>query len=105
MSIFSAKVKSMRKGMGWTQDELARRVGVSRSCVGNWEQGLREPDFETTEALADVFNCDIDYLVGKKSDNNLSVDEMYVIECMRADTNTKERLISYAKFLLNGGEI
>ena len=104
MGLFANRVKSIRKERGWTQDDLAKRVGVSRSAVGNWEQGLREPEFETLEAVADVFNVDLDYLVGNKAPD-LSVDERYVVECMRSDYHMADMLLSYAKFLTTEGKI
>ena len=40
---------------------------VSRSTIGMYETGSREPDFETCEAIADIFNVDMDYLLGRTS--------------------------------------
>lgn len=40
-------------------------LDVSRSTVGMYETGGREPDFETMEAIADIFNVDMDYLMGR----------------------------------------
>lgn len=61
---FAYKLKSLRELREWSQEELARRLGVSRSKIGNYEQGTREPKFEDLEAIADVFNCPISYLIG-----------------------------------------
>lgn len=36
---------------------------ISRSTVGMYESGAREPDYETLESIADIFNVDIDYLL------------------------------------------
>lgn len=99
MSIFSKRVKQLRKDNGWSQDEMAQRLGVTRSAIGNWEQGTREPTYEMLEAIADVFNCEMQYLIGEKPASDLSVDERYVIECMRSSKEYRERLMSYAKFL------
>ena len=60
---FSRKLKSLRELNHWTQEELANRLGVSRSKIGNYEQGIREPGFEDLEAIADIFNCPISYLI------------------------------------------
>ena len=103
MGIFANRVKALRKENGWTQDDFARRVGVSRSCIGNWEQGLREPEYESLEKIADMFNVDIEYLNGKKPGSDLTVDERYIVEVMRTDKSINDRLLSYAKFLLSGG--
>lgn len=50
-----------------SQKELAEKIGISRSAVGMYEAGEREPDFETLEALADTFNVNMDTLLGKSS--------------------------------------
>lgn len=49
-------LKSLRKKENLNQLELAKAIGVSRSAIGMYESGLREPDFETMEAIADYFN-------------------------------------------------
>ena len=53
----------MREKM--SQAELADKLGVSKSTVGMYELGKREPDFETLEAIADLFNVDMNFLLGK----------------------------------------
>ena len=67
MSKFSTVFKNLRINNGYTQQELANRLGVSRSAVGMYENGEREPDFETLEAIADFFNVDMDYLMGRSN--------------------------------------
>ena len=60
---FATKLRGLREIRGWSQEELAKRLGVSRSKIGNYEQGTREPGFEDLEAIADIFNCPTSYLV------------------------------------------
>jgi len=60
---FATKLKGLRESKGWSQDDLAERLGITRSAIGNYEQGTREPDFATLENIADVFNCTICYLL------------------------------------------
>ncbi|MCD8146752.1 MAG: helix-turn-helix transcriptional regulator [Clostridiales bacterium] len=52
---------------GLSQDQLAALLGISRSAVGMYETGKREPDLETCEAIADIFNIDMDYLTGRSN--------------------------------------
>lgn len=100
MSIFSKRVKQLRKDNGWSQDEMAQKLGVTRSAIGNWEQGTREPTYETLEAVADLFNCEMQYLIGEKPASDLSIDERFVIEYMRSSREFRERLLSYARYLV-----
>ena len=65
MSDFKNMLKALRNANGLTQDELSRRLKISRSTISMYESGLRQPDFETLELIADYFNVDIDYLLGR----------------------------------------
>ena len=65
MAHFSDRIKSLRIERGITQEQLAAMLKVSRSTIGMYEAGKREPDFETSEAIADIFNVDMDYLTGR----------------------------------------
>ena len=65
MAGFSDMLRYLRKRDGLSQKELAEKAGVTRSTIGMYETGKREPDFETLEALADVFNVNMNTLLGK----------------------------------------
>lgn len=53
------RIRTMRLSRGMTQADLARAIDQSQSSITMYETGRREPDFETLEALADVFNVPI----------------------------------------------
>ena len=53
MGNFKSVFKELRNKLGYTQDELAEALGLSRSTVSMYENGNREPDFETLEKIAD----------------------------------------------------
>lgn len=65
-------IKTMRLSRDLSQQDLAEKIGVSRSAIGMWERGVREPNLDTIEALADVFNVPLYSLV----DTNGSSDPM-----------------------------
>ncbi len=66
MGDFPNIFKHIREKSGLTQQQLADKLNISRSAIGMYENGEREPNFETLEAIADVFNVDMNYLLGKK---------------------------------------
>lgn len=68
MGVFAARLKKLRTDEGLTQNELAPELGISRSTLGMYETGKREPDFETLETIADFFNVDMNYLIGYSDD-------------------------------------
>ena len=65
MGKFQYILKNLRTSNSLTQDELSKSLKISRSTIGMYEKGAREPDFETLESIADFFNVDIDYLLGR----------------------------------------
>ncbi len=70
MSEFKNVFKSLRIREGLSQEEIAGKIGVGRSAVGNWEQGIRTPELETLEAIADYFNVDMNFLCGKQREEH-----------------------------------
>lgn len=66
-NIFSTRLISLRKEKGLSQYSLADKLGCSRGLISNYEQGRREPDFNTLLKLADYFNVSTDYLLGKSN--------------------------------------
>lgn len=65
MGNFNDMLKYLRVREKMSQAELADKLGVSKSTVGMYELGKREPDFETLEAIADLFNVNMNFLLGK----------------------------------------
>lgn len=65
MGDFKNVFKKLRIKNGYTQDTLAEALGLSRSTISMYENGNREPDFETLERIADLFNVDMDFLLGR----------------------------------------
>ena len=72
MSKFSDTLVYLRKRAGFSQQELADKMEVSRSLVGMYESGQRMPSYEMLEALADIFNVNIDFLTGHEDSGEMS---------------------------------
>ena len=64
MKNFPVMLRSLRKQAKMTQPELAEKLGISRSAVSMYESGSREPNFAMLEAIADIFNVDMNTLTG-----------------------------------------
>ena len=62
---FNKRLKFLREDSGLSQSELAKLIQISKSSINMYERGEREPKFETLEIIADYFNVDMDYLLGK----------------------------------------
>lgn len=65
---FKEMLKKLRVEKKLTQEELAQATGLSRSAIGMYESGSREPNFETLEVFADFFNVDMNTLLDKEQE-------------------------------------
>ena len=65
MAKFSDRLKLLRAEKGLSQADFAKQIKLSKSSVNMYERGEREPGLETLERIADYFNVDMDYLLGK----------------------------------------
>ena len=62
---FKTRLKQLRNERKINQRELAKYLKVAPSTISMYENGQREPNFEVLEVLADFFNVDMNYLLGK----------------------------------------
>lgn len=72
MNKYGLRLKQLREQAGYSQEELAKLLNTSRSRIGMYEQGRRQPDFEMQEAIADLFNVSFDYLFGRSEQDILT---------------------------------
>lgn len=61
--ILADKIIEERKKNGWTQEDLAQKLGVSRQSVSKWESAGAVPDLKKIIQLADLFGVRTDYLL------------------------------------------
>lgn len=77
-------ISKLRKGKGWTQNELAQKLQVSDKAISKWESGKGDPSIEFFPRLAEVFDVTIDYLMtGKKQENVEPMSKMEL--CAKKD--------------------
>ena len=62
----AARIKELMRENSLTQVALAERVGLRQNTISAWLLGKKEPSIRSLWLLADYFNVDIDYLVGRK---------------------------------------
>ncbi|QBP41967.1 helix-turn-helix domain-containing protein [Paenisporosarcina antarctica] len=67
--IFGEKLKSERKNKGWSQEDLAEKLFVSRQSVSKWETSQNYPSIEVVIKVSDLFGVTIDELL--RSDEEL----------------------------------
>lgn len=65
-TMLGLRIALLRAEKGWSQAELAKRIGVSASAVGMYEQGRREPSLALLVCLAQELDVTTDYLLTGK---------------------------------------
>lgn len=59
------RIKNLREELNMTQQELADKLKGAKSTVAMYEKGNRKPSLEVLVKLSEIFDCSIDYLLGK----------------------------------------
>lgn len=86
--ILGEKIARLRRKNGWSQEELADKMEVSRQAVSKWESGQTMPDLERILRLSSLFGVTIDYLLKDGAEPEIPRPE--------AEEDTHIRLISLA---------
>lgn len=66
MTIFTERLKELRKEKGYTQEQMANILEIGQSAYAKWENDRTEPSFENLIKLADFFDVSIDWLFGRE---------------------------------------
>lgn len=86
MADFKDRFYDLRTSFGMSKAEIAAALSVSKTSVTYWENGSRRPSREMLETIADYFNVDMDYLLGRDSiiTRLVNKEEMMIIDAYRA---------------------
>jgi transcriptional regulator with XRE-family HTH domain len=79
------KIMKLRKKNGFSQDELAERLNVSRQSVSKWESGTSMPDLNKIVMLSGIFGVSTDYLLKEEIE-----DEEYRSKVQKAEQEEKQ---------------
>jgi len=78
--IFEDTIRQLRHSRRMTQEDLAKQLGITRTVVSAYENGVRQPSHEVLWKMAGVFNVSLDYLYnyqpGKKKKTSLDLSGM-----------------------------
>ena len=67
------RIRALRQARGMSQVELARRLGVTKQSVSNWENDNIQPSIEMLQKLAAALSVSTDYLLGLEDGERLDV--------------------------------
>ena len=71
--ILADKIIRLRKKNGWSQEELADKMNVSRQAVSKWERDLSFPDISSIPKLAEIFEVSVDELIQVKTETKENI--------------------------------
>ena len=71
--MFQDNLLQMRKMKGFTQEEIAEKIGVTRQAVAKWEAGETVPDLDKCKMLAEVFEVSLDDLANYEPEENIGL--------------------------------
>lgn len=68
------RLKDLRKNAGYSQEQLAEMLGISRQAVSKWESAQGCPDIENVIRLAEIYHVSTDHiLLGRKDETSSGV--------------------------------
>ncbi|MDY2734891.1 helix-turn-helix domain-containing protein [Intestinibacter sp.] len=71
--ILENRLKLLRKENGYTQEDIAKKIGLTKSAYGYYEQSKTVPDAYTISKLANIFNVTTDYLLGRTNERTFTL--------------------------------
>ena len=104
------RLKECRMALGLSQNEAAKRIGVSQPTYLRYESGLRNPSIQVVKEIARVFSTAPEYLTGvsdSSEPNSITIfhneqPEMYNLICICKDMDLaqQKRMITYEKKII-----
>lgn len=67
---FGEKLQKLRKEKGWTQEQLAAQISISRQALSKWELGTAIPDTENVVQISKLFQVSTDYLLNDEYESD-----------------------------------
>ncbi|GHU77887.1 hypothetical protein AGMMS49992_27080 [Clostridia bacterium] len=85
------RLKSLRAGLGNTQEQFAEKLGATQRMVSYWERGVSEPSNDMLVSIANICDVSVDYLLGRTNTPNLNAHPIGQIDGVGARyvTSTK----------------
>lgn len=88
------RIKAIREQKGFTQVDLAKQLGITRSSVNAWEQGISVPSTQYVVELASLFKVSTDYLLGIDTTATVNVSGLF-----EDDIHVVQQLVDHLRLL------
>ncbi len=90
MTIYE-KLVQLRKSKGWSQEDLAEKLNVSRQAISRWENGTALPDAENLRQLSHLFGVSSDYLLNDDYESDDDLPRVKTVEAALDHTVKKNQ--------------
>ena len=97
---FSERLKSLRKQAGFTQVDVASKLGISQQAYASWERGAKKPTQDNLVKIAQILNVSVDYLVGNSEEKSDDLDNIELLFRMNSNGLTEEEKAIFKKELI-----
>lgn len=101
------RIKQLREENNWTQLELSKKMNCAMSSIAMYESETRKPSMEVLLKLSEIFDCSIDYILGKsdiRNPENKDLDKLQIGLSAKDYSNISDEQLKqiedFAKFVL-----
>ena len=101
----SQKIVEERKKRGWSQEELAFRLNVSRQAVGKWESDLALPEVDKIVQMSKLFGVSCDYLLSDENSQTTVSDKTVAIVRMESESPLPQNAIESTQAAQSGNRL
>lgn len=109
ITMLGDRLRSLREKHNLTQEQIAKKIGISRGTYAHYEINKRRPDYETLIKITDIFNVSLDYLLTGKEFDSSNEDmwkelldpktELFFKDLKDASDDKIEELIQFWEFI------
>ena len=85
------KIIQHRKAKGWTQEDLAEKLNVSRQAISRWENGTALPDAQNILQISKLFHVTTDYLLNEDYESDTDIPAVQSAEKETEDLLSKKK--------------
>ena len=93
------RITELRNGIGMTQAQLGKKLGVTRSAVNSWEMGLSVPQLKHIIEMSKIFNTTVDSLLSSSKQTVVNISDLApreqqvilnMVDCLKEAHDTNE---------------
>ena len=100
---FGKRILELRKQKGWSQPDIAKKIGTSGPIIGRYERGEMNPSIEVAKKFADTFGVTLDYLIADHDVPNILQNKTMLERWKAIDTlpaKDREQILSVLDSLI-----